>query len=791
MSVVVRRSLLLVAAFLIAHSATAQTVILSGRVLDGASSQPLPAQVEHLESRTSTTAGADGRFSLRLESGRGTLVVSHPGHYVHRAIVEAAAGTLLEIRLAPVVTVTDRVEVTATRAREGEDAASFTNVPQEKVADLYWGQDPAVLLSQAVPGVFTSNDSGNGIGYSYFSIRGFGQARTRVMLNGAPLNDAESGELFFIDLADFMATAGDVQVQRGVAGLSGLGGAVDFTTASPAVRPSLLAQVGAGSYGTRRLALLWDSGLVGGTWAFSARYSKVETDGYRDQSWVDMWNYYLSAARFGSRSRTRVVLFGGPEKTHLAYTGIDSKTLNGGVTGNADRDRRTNPIAWQGEIDTFFQPHYQVVHELEFSPRTRLSQTVYAFQGDGAYDQFRARRWLYEYALEPVQLPGGGTIQRSDLIRRRNVDEWDAGWVPTFAHQRGRLGLEFAGEIRLHRAHHVGEVTWAQYYPLGTAPNQRYYDYRVSKETAAGALSARYEASGRVALTAGFQVTHHRYRLSDDRLKGISFTEPYTFALPRAGLIVRLAQGAEAYVSVARGMREPFFRNLYDPQDYYGTRTSLDPEDVWNVEAGTSWRGSGWHLRANAYWMDFRNEIVYAGALDDNGVPVYGNGAKSRRLGVEVDGSRTFGRRLGVDGWLSLARNRFTTFREHDWEGGLSVYDGNPVAGFPGVMAAVSLRADLGPARITTAFRHVGRFFLDNTKNDALVNPAYTVADVAVRVGLPASLAGRSLGRSSVDVRVNNLFAARYTSFGYVESDVGLFIPAAGRNVYAGLTVGF
>ena len=35
-----------------------------------------------------------------------------------------------------------------------------------------------------------------------------------------------------------------------------------------------------------------------------------------------MWNYYLSLARYGERSRLRVVLFGGPEQTHLAYNGI-------------------------------------------------------------------------------------------------------------------------------------------------------------------------------------------------------------------------------------------------------------------------------------------------------------------------------------------------------------------------------------------------------------------------------------------------------------------------------------
>ncbi len=786
--------LLLLSAFsLIGNPAAAQPTV-SGRIVDAETTNPLPARVDVLETQVSVAAGADGRFTVTLgSSGRGTLVISQPGYYVQRLSADASAMPSLEVRLAPIVTVNDRVEVTATRVREGIDPASFTNIPQEKVAETYWAQDPAVLLSQTVPGVFTSNDSGNGIGYSYFSIRGFGQARTRVTLDGAPLNDAESGELFFIDLADFMSTAGDVQVQRGVAGLSGLGGAVDFTTASPAVRPSFTLQYGAGSYDTSRLTLLWDSGLVNGAWAFSARYSKIQTNGYRDQSWVDMWNYYFSAAHFGARSRARLVLFGGPEQTHLAYDGIDRATLNGGLTGDPNRDRRTNPITFPGEIDNFFQPHYQFIHEVDFSATSKLSQTFYLFQGNGYYDQFRAESWLYEYNLPNITQPGGTVVEQTDLTRRRNIDEWDAGWVPSFSQQFGRLGVDLAGEVRIHRAHHVGTVTWAQYYPVGVDPNHPYYDYRTSKDTAAGAVTLRYAASSKVTFSGGVQLTHHVYRMSDDVLKGVAFTSPYTFVLPRAGAVVKLAPNGEAYVNVARGMREPFLNNIYNPEDYYSTVVlSLKPEDVWDVEAGTSWRGADWRLRANAFWMNFLNEIVYAGALDDNGVPVYGNGAKSHRLGAELDGGWNFTKRFGADAWLSLSRNTFTQYHERDAEGGVTIYDGNRVAGFPDVMGAVSLRADVGGGRLTASLRHVGPFFLDNTQNESLVNPSYTVVDVTARLPLSAMLHDtHGLGRTALDLRVNNLLDAKYTTFGYVDTGVGLFIPAAGRNVYAGLTVGF
>jgi iron complex outermembrane recepter protein len=254
---------------------------------------------------------------------------------------------------------------------------------------------------------------------------------------------------------------------------------------------------------------------------------------------------------------------------------------------------------------------------------------------------------------------------------------------------------------------------------------------------------------------------------------------------------VKLDASSEAYVGLARGMREPFFRSLYDPQDYYAVPVSLDPEDVWNVEAGVSVRRPTWRVRGNLFWMNFLNEIVYAGALDDNGVPDLRQRRRSRRRGIEVDASYAPSRRFGIDSTLSVSRNTFTRYREFDFDGSSQVYDGNRIAGFPDLMASIAARADVGGHRISLAARHVGRFFLDNTERADVVNDAYTVVDVSGRLAMPARLAGTlGVGRVELDLRLNNLLGARYTTFGYVDGGVPLFIPAAGRNVYVGLTMG-
>jgi len=75
--------------------------------------------------------------------------------------------------------------------------------------------DVPTLLNE-LPNVHTWSLAGNGIGYSYLSIRGFPQERIAVTVNGIPLNDPETHMVYWIDMPDLMESVEDIQVQRGV-----------------------------------------------------------------------------------------------------------------------------------------------------------------------------------------------------------------------------------------------------------------------------------------------------------------------------------------------------------------------------------------------------------------------------------------------------------------------------------------------------------------------------------------------------------------------------------------------
>ncbi len=772
-------------------------------------------------------AGADVRatavgFDLTTitdAAGGFTLAVPDPPPTRLEIRVEAAGFQPLDVEITDVVQTsvlsleatplfTAEVEVTGLRAKPGETPVTVTNVGREEIEQRYWAQDVPVFLSP-VPGFYAYNDSGNGIGYSYFFLRGFDMRRTAVSLNGVPLNDAHSHGLFFIDLADFLSTTDTIQVQRGVGtnlyGGSAIGGSIDVQTSQPAAERRLRLVTLGGSFGTSRLTLAYDTGLVNDRWAATFRYSKVSSDGYRDQSWASMWNYYGSVVRYGAKTTLHINLFGGPEETHLAYEGVPRAYLDGEVTGNVRNDRRYNPLEYPNEIDQFFQPHYQLIHNWQVSRNVVFQNTFFYFTGDGSFQQFKSDRWFPEYGLEPFPGSDGELIDTTDLVRRREVDEWDGGWIPNveWHHGNGRGVLQMGAAVRLHSGRHFGVVQWAQYYPPDLAPDHRYYDYQLGKTTVQPFLQENWKFSDKWNLLAGVTWTSHRYDMHDDQINDVDFDISYSYVLPRLGLSFHPTEHWSLYSNISRGGREPAFRDIYDPQSYWTPPPQdLDPEELTDFELGGSYRWTTGSATLNFYYLDFSNAIVWAGGLDNNGDPVTANGAVTEHKGLELD--LNWAPLPRWSGRLSLARadNTIVEFVEFGWDGEEIDHSGNSLPVSPDWMGTLELRGGAGPVDGFVQFRFVDDFYLDNSQDmrkfpeisqgtDYIhrVNPAYTVLDLGLEVDLGRTVANViSARRITLQVRANNLTDNLYTTFGYFDGVQPVWIPAATRNGYLGIT---
>ena len=206
------------------------------------------------------------------------------------------------------------VEVSTTRVGDRAPLARSV-LGRADLRERNWGQDTPMVLA-TLPGAYAYSDAGNGIGYSYLTIRGFPQRRISVLIDGVPLNDPESHEVYWIDHPDLLASSAEAQVQRGVGsalyGAASVGGSVDLETAPFSELPQVSTSLTYGSFETKRLMVEGNSGRLEGGWNLYGRYSRIETFGYREQSWSKLWSYALSARRALGNQSFRINLFGGP-----------------------------------------------------------------------------------------------------------------------------------------------------------------------------------------------------------------------------------------------------------------------------------------------------------------------------------------------------------------------------------------------------------------------------------------------------------------------------------------------
>jgi iron complex outermembrane receptor protein len=299
------------------------------------------------------------------------------------------------------------------------------------------------------------------------------------------------------------------------------------------------------------------------------------------------------------------------------------------------------------------------------------------------------------------------------------------------------------------------------------------------------------------------QVAHKRYRFFDEKYVGTEFTLPNTFINPKLGINFNLTNSTNFYTSIARTEREPRLVNYYDAaestwstpqfeQNANGTfnfdNPLAKPEKLNNIEIGFAYTTPRFRANANAFWMDFRDEIVKSGQLDLFGQPVTGNADKTLHSGIELSAAVRPIPTLTIQGNTTLSHN---TFKHHtDFSSGQAVaLDGNRIAGFPDLLANLRATYEHNNMRTSLYLRHVGKQYTDNSEDNRqnptlrntqgyipLVVDPYTTVDLSLSYNL-----GHQLGLKGFEIRIdiNNLFDTLYETHGEGLS----FFPAATRNI--------
>lgn len=736
---------------------------LQGKITNAENQKPLIGATLSLDNSQSAQSDAEGNFTFRnLKKGNYILKVSFLGYKTQELKLVLEANQTLNISLAKSNYLADEVVVNATRASTNS-ATTFKNLSKEDLEKNNFGQDLPFLLDQT-PGVVTYSDAGAGVGYTGIRIRGSDPTRVNVTINGIPYNDTESQGTFWVNLPDFASSVDNIQIQRGVGtstnGAGAFGGSLNIQTAALIDSAYGEFNSSAGSYQTLKNTLKLGTGLINGKWSFDGRLSRIVSDGYIDRAESDLKSYFLSGAYYGKSSLLRLNIFSGTEKTYQAWNGVPEALLA--------TNRTFNGFTYDDQTDNYQQDHYQLLYAKSFSPQLSFNGALHYTYGRGYYEEFKAGEAFADYGLNNV-LIGNQTIEETDLIRRRWLDNDFYGLTYSLNYKpSNNLDFTLGGAYNEYDGDHFGEVIWSQFASNSNIRERYYFDNGF--KTDFNIFAKASIQLNKLALFGDLQYRGINYDFTgfDNNLNNVTQTANLNFFNPKIGFTYLVNDKSNFYASYSIGNKEPN-RNDFT----LSTPTSRPKaEQLRNLEAGYRFKGKVFSGGANLYLMDYKNQLVLTGEVNDVGAFIRSNVAKSFRNGVELDGNVRLSQKLNWAMTVSISQNKVQDFEEFidDYDNGgqvRNVYSQTDLAYSPNFVGSstIAFKA-FKNAEIALLSKYVSQQYLDNTSNDSRKLDAFFVNNLRLSYDLKL----KRIKNIGFGLLVNNIFNELYESNGYTFS---------------------
>ncbi len=765
------------------------------------------------------STGPHGNFRFTdLPPGKYGVTISFIGYEKTTIQVDLDRNRELEVHLTPSVIYTDEILISGTRAKDKTPMA-YTNLSEEKIAERNLGQDIPYLLS-LTPSFVVTSDAGTGIGYTNFRIRGTDLNRINVTVNGIPLNDAESHGTWFVDQPDLASSLENVQIQRGVGtssnGAAAFGASINLQTNTVQKKAYTEYTTAAGSFKTFKNTVAAGTGLINNAFTFDARLSKITSDGFVDRSFSDLKSFFLSAGYFTENTVVKTNIFSGIEETYQAWTGVPSVRLNNNMKGMKQyeehwlytpeeteemiqSDSRTyNYYTYENQIDSYQQDHYQLHFLHRFSDRLNMNAALHYTYGRGYYENYKEDEKHTGYRM-PCPVIGADTLQTTDLVTRKWLDNDFYGMVFSLNYTKGKSDLTVGGGWNRYDGRHFGNVIWAEYYGNMQKDHEWYSGTGVKQD---GNLYSKYhyQLTPTLNLFADLQFRHIHYEITgiDDDLRDISQTHVFRFFNPKCGLLFKPSPNHEGYLSWARSNREPNRSNYTDAEP--GTEPPVY-ETLNDLETGYTYRSNNLSAGASLYFMDYNNQLILTGEINDVGNPIMTNTKSSYRTGCELALGIKIRNNLQWDLNVTFSRNKIMDFTEFvdNWDTGgqEAFYLGTTDLAFS-PQTTTNSNLTWNPVKnlnLNVSSSWVGKQYIDNSASEDRSLDPWFVSHLKVDYTLET----RFFEKIKLHLLVNNIFNETYESNAWVYSyllggkryKMDGYFPQAGTHFMAGIDVTF
>lgn len=693
------------------------------------------------------------------------------------------------------------------------------------------GQELPFLFAKT-PGIIAWSENGVGTGTTYMRIRGAGDSRINVTLDGVSLNSPEDQCVFWANMNSYGSLLGSVQIQRGVGtstnGDGAFGGTVALTSATPSFVPSAEITGSYGSFNTLNFGAKASTGLLWNHLIVDGAYHETSTNGFIHGTKGRSGSYYGGITYINNNFQLRYKNIGNFEMTGQAWNGVTAGDndmslmdgtygINTGIKTYADLwnvglgqynslyeylvydengdfliDENGNYVTqryqlndgsfWDRTTDNFWQDHNILSAAWNINDHWSTSATLHYTYGYGYYEEFRYNNKLSKFGMSYYDSEGN-QVKRSDFIRKKGLrqDTYGIVWNTKYHDENwnviGGLALQnFTGNHFGYVTYIANEAVANKYLAEG---DYKYYDSDAKKLDGSAFVKAAYTFGKHWTVFGDMQFRYVDYmtngindKFYDDESgyynQPLDIHEKYPFFNPKGGISFDM-NNHHVYASVAMSHREPERNNFTDNGSYPFPR----PEQLLDYEFGYDYNGDIWQAGANFFYMDYTDQFVQTGAVSDIGEALTTNIKDSYRMGVELQAGVNATPWLTIEANAALSQNKILDFDEvvEDWDNGTTTihYDNSTLAFSPSAIINGFVTFHHKGFAATWHSNYVSRMYLDNTQNLDRSLPGYSTSNVS----LSYSLKPKKVVKEAVfKINLNNVFDKHYAASGWVYSAI-------------------
>jgi len=638
----------------------------------------------------------------------------------------------------------EEVIVSSVRVKENIPIA-FNNVSKDEISKRNLGQDIPILLN-FLPNVVTTSDAGAGIGYTGIRIRGINSQSTNVTINGIPYNDAESLGTFWVDLPDFSSSVENLQMQRGIGtsvnGSSAFGASINILTDKISEEPYFESANSVGSFNTLKNNFSFSTGLLNNTFEFSGRISKIDSDGYIDRASSDLKSHFFQLSYKKNKSLFKFINFGGHEITYQAWNGIDLQTLENDRTYNPSGlyyDLNGQEQFHENEVDNYKQDHFQFHWTQSISSNIISNLGLNLTNGKGYYEQYN------ENGSE-------------DFITRKWLDNQFYVINYNVNYSKNKNNLIFGSTYSEYDGDHYGETIWSQN-SGNIAFTDLFYNGNGLKKDFSNFIKSIYQFSDRIGIYADLQLRKIDYTTSGStsNIEDLTVNKHYSFFNPKAGLNFTFNDKNKIYFSLSRAYREP-------TRSDFENNINIQPEELLDYELGWKFNTKKFYFSSNLYYMNYKNQLVLTGALDDVGSPIRKNSGKSFRKGIELESIFKATNNLDISSNISFSRNKNIDYKTN-FDGVVTNWGDTDISFSPDLVSSIGVnfrpKEDIN---ISILNKFVGEQFMSNTESVVSKLNSYSTTDLNFIFSFKKSKHFKEIIFTAM---INNIFNKEYVSNGY------------------------